>query len=68
MAQWADADPSCLHVVYRSTGAENRMSRPAFYSKLGCLKSLLAAAERCQSPIELIFVNDGPIPPRSDSS
>jgi hypothetical protein len=51
-----------LHVVYRSTGSENTKSRPAFYSKLVALKSLLRSAERCGDFVDFVFVNDGPIP------
>jgi hypothetical protein len=50
-----------FHVIYRSTGRENRKRRPSFYSKLACLASFLRAFERC-SDAEVIFLNDGEIP------
>jgi len=50
-----------FHVIYRSTGRENRKRRPSFYSKLACLASFLRAFERC-SDSEVIFLNDGEIP------
>ena len=51
-----------LHIVYRSTGSENRTSRPEFYSKLLALKSLLRSAAACASPVHFVFLNDGPVP------
>jgi hypothetical protein len=51
-----------LRVIYRSTGRENRKSRPAFYSKLLSLASFLRAAEECEEPVDILFLNDGPIP------
>lgn len=53
---------SALHVVYRSYGGENSKGRPPYYSKLLALQSLLRAVSEAGQPIELIFVNDGPIP------
>lgn len=52
-----------LHVVYRSYGGENIKSRPAYYSKLVALASLLRAVAAAGRPVEVIFLNDGPIPP-----
>ena len=51
-----------IHVVYRSTGTENRKARPAFYNKLLSLLSFLRALEACDAPVETVFLNDGPIP------
>lgn len=51
-----------LHVIYRSTGSENRKRRPAYYSKLSSLRSLLRARHACPEAGELLFLNDGPIP------
>jgi hypothetical protein len=51
-----------MHVVYRSTGKENRKARPAFYSKLLSLLSFIRALEVCEAPMEAVFLNDGPIP------
>jgi hypothetical protein len=51
-----------LHVVYRSYGPSNGKARPAFYSKLLALTSLVRAVEEAGQPIDLIFLNDGPIP------
>ncbi|HEY2736693.1 MAG TPA: hypothetical protein VGI70_21985 [Polyangiales bacterium] len=52
-----------LHIVYRSYGGENRKSRPPWYSKLLALGSLLRAKDRLSSPVEILYLNDGPIPP-----
>jgi hypothetical protein len=52
-----------LHVVYRSTGRENRKPRPPFYHKQVSLLSFLRTAEACETPVEIVFLNDGPIPP-----
>ena len=51
-----------LHVVYRSTGKEGTKARPAFYSKLLCLLSLLMAIGTSETPIDVAFLNDPPIP------
>lgn len=51
-----------LHVVFRSYGPSNAKARPAFYSKLLALTSLVRAVEGAGQPIDLIFLNDGPIP------
>jgi hypothetical protein len=56
------AAPTRLHVVYRSTAAENQKSRPPYYSKLLCLNSLLQSLEACGIGHEVVFLNDGPIP------
>jgi hypothetical protein len=52
-----------LHAIYRSVGAENRKQRPPGYSKPTCLRSFLRARDACASTGELLFLNDGPIPP-----
>lgn len=49
-----------VHVVMRSYGGENLKQRPSYYSKLLTLASVVRAAEK--AGVELIFVNDGPIP------
>ena len=52
-----------LHLVYRSHGSENQKDRPPYYSKAVALASVIDAAHQCPAdPVELIFVNDGPIP------
>jgi hypothetical protein len=51
-----------LHVLYRSTGGENRKNRPAFYSKLLALASLTRALDALQTEYEIVFLNDGTIP------
>jgi len=51
-----------LHVIYRSTGGENRKNRPAFYSKLIALASLARALDALQTEYEIVFLNDGEIP------
>jgi hypothetical protein len=51
-----------LHIVYRSHGSENRKRRPPYYSKLLALASLVQAAEDAGQPVEIVFLNDGPIP------
>jgi hypothetical protein len=53
---------SRLYVFYRSYGGENSKGRPAWYSKRAGLLSLLSAAQRCPIPVELTFINDGPLP------
>lgn len=50
-----------LHVIYRSTGRENRKPRPAYYSKHASLLSFLRAREACAEPGDLVFLNGGPI-------
>jgi hypothetical protein len=53
-----------LHIIYRSYGGENMKRRPLYYSKLLALCSLLRTWEKVRSEnAELIFLNDGPIPP-----
>lgn len=49
-----------VRVVMRSFGGENRKQRPAYYSKLLTLASVVRAAER--AGVEVVYVNDGPIP------
>jgi hypothetical protein len=51
-----------LHVLVRSYGGENMKDRPAYYSKLTCLASVIRAAQALSPPADLLFVNDGPIP------
>jgi len=52
-----------LHVVYRSSAAENQKNRPDYYSKALALASVIDAAQHCHADsVELIFLNDGPIP------
>jgi len=51
-----------LHIVYRSTGGENRKSRPPYYSKTLALASFLRAVDQLDEVPEILFVNDGPIP------
>lgn len=51
-----------LHVVYRSCSAENKKSRPSYYTKDLALHSMLRAAERLSVPCDMTFVNDGAIP------
>lgn len=48
-------------MIYRSYGGENAKGRPDFYSKLLALASMLWAAEQA-GPVDLVFLNDGPIP------
>ncbi|MVA75073.1 hypothetical protein GC722_03375 [Auraticoccus sp. F435] len=50
-----------LRVVYRSYGGENLKRRPAYYSKLLTLTSLARAAARVPD-VEVVFLNDGPVP------
>jgi hypothetical protein len=52
-----------LHVIYRSYAGENLKNRPGFYSKDVALASLLRAVENAGVNTELLFVNDGFIPP-----
>lgn len=51
-----------LHVVYRSHGGANAKNRPPFFSKLLALASLVRAAEEAECPVDVVFLNDGPIP------
>lgn len=55
-----------LKIVVRSYGGENRKNRPAFYSKLVALQSLLRAvqglADADRAGPEVVFLNDGPVP------
>ena len=53
-----------LHVVYRSYGGENKKGRPEFYSKLLALLSMVRCLKQLRrEQVDLIFLNDGPIPP-----
>ncbi|WP_432561934.1 glycosyltransferase [Kineococcus sp. SYSU DK003] len=51
-----------LHVVYRSHGGENAKGRPSWYSKQLALQSFLRAVAEADSPVDVVFLNDGPIP------
>ncbi|MEM6625619.1 MAG: hypothetical protein AAF719_02845 [Pseudomonadota bacterium] len=53
---------SKFHVVYRSYGPSNKKSRPPYFSKLLALASLVRSAEEAGSRVNLVFLNDGPIP------
>jgi hypothetical protein len=50
-----------MHIVYRSVASESGKQRPRFYSKLLCLLSLLWSTEGCAEPLDVIFLNDGPV-------
>jgi hypothetical protein len=52
-----------LHAIYRSTGKVNTKARPAGFSKRRSLESFLSAWEASPAKGELIFLNDGPVPP-----
>ena len=50
-------------MVYRSHGLENAKGRPPFYSKLRALQSIVRAAAACPTgAVDLLFLNDGPLP------
>jgi hypothetical protein len=51
-----------LHLVYRSYGGENIKNRPEFYSKMLTLASFARAASLV-TDADVVFVNDGPVPP-----
>lgn len=51
-----------LHIVYRSYGGENLKNRPHFYSKLLALVSFVRAVDAAGHKVEVLFLNDGPIP------
>ena len=54
-----------LRIILRSHGGENDKARPAYYSKLLCLASVVRAAHAARDAgraTELVFWNDGPIP------
>jgi hypothetical protein len=51
-----------LHVVCRSTGGENKKERPSYYSKVMCLVSLLRSIAEASQEIDVVFLNDGPVP------
>jgi hypothetical protein len=53
---------SRLHVVYRAYGGENAKGRPPYYSKVLALASLVRTVEEAGEPVEVVFVNDGPVP------
>jgi hypothetical protein len=59
----AQRDGTALRVIYRSTGGENGKDRPSYYSKRLCLTSFLRAMRACGVEHEILFLNDGPIPP-----
>ena len=56
------ADVTALHVVYRSYGGENSKGRPLYYSKFLALVSMMRALESAGRPVEVVFLNDGPVP------
>jgi hypothetical protein len=51
-----------LRLVYRSYGGENWKNRPAFYTKRLALLSFVRAVEAAGSEVEVLFLNDGPVP------
>jgi hypothetical protein len=51
-----------LHIIYRSYGGENTKDRPAYYSKLLSMLSLVRAVEEYEGRAEIIWLNDGPMP------
>ncbi|HEY2735923.1 MAG TPA: hypothetical protein VGI70_18125, partial [Polyangiales bacterium] len=51
-----------LRIIYRSYGGENQKGRPPYYSKLLALASLVRAREQLKSRVEIVYLNDGPIP------
>ena len=61
----ADHESPPLRVLYRHYGGDGDKPRPAYYSKLLALVSLLRAAEALDNPPQLVFLNDqvrpGPI-------
>jgi hypothetical protein len=52
-----------LRAIYRSTASENGKPRPPFFSKLLSLASFLRAVEELGQPVDILFLNDGGIPP-----
>lgn len=56
------ASAARLKIVVRSYGGENDKNRPAYYSKLLALASVVRAASTVPEA-ELLFLNDGPVPP-----
>jgi len=54
-----------LRLVYRSYGGENLKDRPAYYDKGVALQSFLRAVEAAVAagtPVDVLFLNDGPVP------
>lgn len=51
-----------LHIIYRSYGGENTKGRPAYYSKLLSMLSLVRAVEEYEGRAEIHWLNDGPMP------
>jgi hypothetical protein len=51
-----------IHLVYRSSGKENTKPRPRFYSKALALASFLRAVDQSSEVVNVIFLNDAPIP------
>jgi hypothetical protein len=49
-------------MLYRSTGGDHQKHRPAYYSKMLCLRSFLRAFYRVRDRASVTFVNDGPVP------
>jgi hypothetical protein len=60
MTSAAPARP--LRILHRSNGSDGSKPRPAYFSKLVALVSLLRAADALPGGAELVFLNDGPIP------
>ena len=52
-----------LSAYYRVTPAGNGKSRPAWFSAERALRSFLAACAQAGSPVDLVFVADGGVPP-----
>ncbi|HEY6798034.1 MAG TPA: glycosyltransferase [Kineosporiaceae bacterium] len=51
-----------LRLVYRSYAGENWKNRPAFYTKRLALLSFARAVEASGAELEVLFINDGPVP------
>jgi hypothetical protein len=54
----AELESPPLRVIYRCCGGDSTKPRPAYYSKLLALASLLRAAEALDKPPQLVFLND----------
>jgi len=54
---------SRLRIVYRSHGGENMKARPPYYSKMLALASVVRSVRESGVDPQVIFWNDGPIPP-----
>jgi len=53
-----------IHALYRSSAAVNRKNRPGFFDKETALASFLRAAREAGPAVEVVFLNDGPLPGR----